>query len=325
MYRSSMSRVSSHLHVCYGYITAAATTMPPRPTPNLERSFVERYKIAHGLLLDDVPEAKKIFSDLLENPRLPLFIRTQCNSILAQLTNIDAAALYLLDARHVLSLLKESRSLDLPSPDPFGEDIRSMEHTLEEIERDIAYRREHPEEEDDLEAEDRDPKDHDPEAEDRSSEMDEPESFVAQLTAASENEEMLTPKAKPTTVHPPLALDEDEMMLDSVADQSDLPTLEKDEILLDTVADQPDLLVPEEDEMLLGSVADQYDLPAAVNFGELSLGESADDSDSATITSRSRSSSSRAASMSSATSFTDTDASEDSSSSPRTKKGRFQA
>ncbi|KAK1064348.1 hypothetical protein LTR12_006453 [Friedmanniomyces endolithicus] len=133
------------------------------------------------------------------------------------------------------------------------------------------------------------------------------------------------PKAKPTTVYPPLALEEDEMMLDSVADQSDLPTLEKDEILLDTVADQPDLPVPEEDEMLLGSVADQYDLPAAVNFGELSLGESADDSDSATITSRSRSSSSRAASMSSATSFTDTDASEDSSSSPRTKKGRFQA
>ncbi|KAK1094315.1 hypothetical protein LTR48_000614, partial [Friedmanniomyces endolithicus] len=294
---------------CCGYITAATTTMPPRPTPNLEHFFVEHYKTAHSLLLSDVPAAKRIFADLLENPRLPLFIRTQCNAILAQLTgDIGAADLYLLDARHVLGLFKESRSP--PSPDPLGADIRDMEESFEEIERDIAYRREHPEEEDDLEAEDRSP------------EMHEPDSVVAKVTAASDNEEMLTPKAKPTTVYPLLALDKDEMMLDSVADQSDLPKLEKDEMLLDAVTDQPDLPVPEEDEMLLGSVADQYDLPAAVDFGELSLGESVDDSDSATITSRSRSSS-RAASVSSATSYMDTDASDDSSSTPRRKKSRF--
>ena len=149
--------------------------MPPlHRDANLSRFFVARYTTAHDLLKTDEYAAERIYNELLHNPRLPLWIRIQCNVSLAFLDDdIETAATYARDARHVLELFKESRTR--PQPDSLQEKLKGLERWIGEAEQDIAYRREHPEEEDDEVEEEEEVKDEvleDAETEDEEVEME---------------------------------------------------------------------------------------------------------------------------------------------------------
>ncbi|KAK3116374.1 hypothetical protein LTR53_003344 [Teratosphaeriaceae sp. CCFEE 6253] len=124
--------------------------MPPRPYPNLERSIIDRYNAAQAFLATDAEAAERIFLELLNEPRLPLWIRTQCNVNLALLTDdLSAAPLYLLDARHALDLYEaanaESWSESVTS------NVANMKAAFTTVDDRIAYRLAHPEEEDEPE------------------------------------------------------------------------------------------------------------------------------------------------------------------------------
>lgn len=72
---------------------------------------------------------------------MALWMRTQCNLVLAQIADdIDAAVSYLADARTVLDIFKEDR---MHCPDP-KTNVQAMEASFEDVEQQIAYRREHP-------------------------------------------------------------------------------------------------------------------------------------------------------------------------------------
>lgn len=120
--------------------------MASRTVTNLERFLCERYNVAHDLLLTDPDGAERVLLTLLEEPRLPLWIRAQSNMNLAFLADdVDEAASHLNDARLILGLFKQRFVETL---DQHQAHIAAMEHAFDGAERDIAYRREHPEEED---------------------------------------------------------------------------------------------------------------------------------------------------------------------------------
>ena len=120
--------------------------MAPRLVTNFERFIHQRYEHAHALLASDPDGAETIFVELLEEPKLPLWTRTQCNACLAFLADdVHTASRYLADGRHVLDLYKQSRSEQLES---MQADLTAIEDSLDEAGRDIAYRKAHPEEED---------------------------------------------------------------------------------------------------------------------------------------------------------------------------------
>ncbi|KAK3074666.1 hypothetical protein LTR53_002744 [Teratosphaeriaceae sp. CCFEE 6253] len=126
--------------------------MPPRPTPNLERFIVDRYNAAQAFLHSDAEAAEKIFLELLNEPRLPLWIRTQCNVNSALLTDdLIAAPLYLLDARHTLELYEASNVAS--GSESVASNVANMHDAFKVVEDRIAYRLAHPEEEDEPEDE----------------------------------------------------------------------------------------------------------------------------------------------------------------------------
>ncbi|KAK4507238.1 hypothetical protein PRZ48_000973 [Zasmidium cellare] len=112
---------------------------------NFERWCQFRFKEAHRLLTDDAYAAEDRFMELLTEPRIPMWMRVQCNAVLASITDrADDAENYIEDARHVLDLFAEDR----PDPDPLGEKIVNMAKRLDEIEKEIEERRQHPWDED---------------------------------------------------------------------------------------------------------------------------------------------------------------------------------
>ncbi|KAK5712628.1 hypothetical protein LTR17_017881 [Elasticomyces elasticus] len=120
---------------------------PPHPYANLQRFLLGRYKTAYDLLSSDPVAAERIFIELLQEARLPIWVRIQCNGNLAFLADdISAAQSYLADARHTLSLFIEGRTP--PVPDPLEAGLQGIEDMFSEAQADIAYRLEHPEEED---------------------------------------------------------------------------------------------------------------------------------------------------------------------------------
>ena len=97
---------------------------------------IPRPLLTHALVCD------RIFVELLHEVILPLYMRAQCNSILACIADdVDAAESYLRNERHVLDLFEERQPRDME------ENIRAFRLTLDETAQDIRYRREHPEEE----------------------------------------------------------------------------------------------------------------------------------------------------------------------------------
>lgn len=116
------------------------TAMATRPITNLENYLNTRYNSAHDLLETDARAAERILLQLLNEPRLPLWKRAQCNMILACISE-GGGARYLEDARHVLALFKDSLSQE-PEP-PLQAKISAMEEKFNEIEQDIVHREEH--------------------------------------------------------------------------------------------------------------------------------------------------------------------------------------
>ncbi|KAI6821413.1 hypothetical protein KC367_g2437, partial [Hortaea werneckii] len=105
------------------------------PVTNLERLLVTRYQNAHELLETDVNSAEQELLSLLHEPRLPLWIRAQCNMLLAGLTEEYSEAMcYLRDARDSLSLFKETQDEVTPR-------MLQMEKDLDGIEAEIEERR----------------------------------------------------------------------------------------------------------------------------------------------------------------------------------------
>ncbi|KAI7331522.1 hypothetical protein KC315_g5094 [Hortaea werneckii] len=107
-----------------------------RPVTNLERFLVTRYRNAHELLETDVDAAEQELLSLLNEPRLPIWIRAQCNMLLAAITEeYNDAMRYLRDARTSLRLFRERQNEVTPR-------ILSMERDRDGIEEDIEKRKE---------------------------------------------------------------------------------------------------------------------------------------------------------------------------------------
>ncbi|KAI6825004.1 hypothetical protein KC340_g11352 [Hortaea werneckii] len=103
------------------------------PVTNLERFLVTRYKNAHELLETDVNSAEQELLSLLHEPRLPLWIRAQCNMLLAGLTEEYSEAMcYLRDARGSLSLFKETQDEVTPRMLQMEKDLDGLEVEIEE-------------------------------------------------------------------------------------------------------------------------------------------------------------------------------------------------
>ncbi|KAI7200850.1 hypothetical protein KC316_g4196 [Hortaea werneckii] len=103
------------------------------PVTNLERFLVTRYRNAHELLETDVAAAEQELLGLLNEPRLPLWIRAQCNMLLAGLTEEYSKAMcYLRDARGSLSLFKETQDEVTPRMLQMEKDLDGIEVEIEE-------------------------------------------------------------------------------------------------------------------------------------------------------------------------------------------------
>lgn len=75
--------------------------MPSRAHTNTYAFYKARYDHALEQLDEEGDAAERTFLDLLHHPQLPLYMRAQCNSILACIENdVDAAASYLRDGNH---------------------------------------------------------------------------------------------------------------------------------------------------------------------------------------------------------------------------------
>ncbi|KAI6890211.1 hypothetical protein KC325_g316 [Hortaea werneckii] len=106
------------------------------PVTNLERFLVTRYRSAHALLETDADAAEQALLVLLQEPRLPLWMRVQCNLILAGITeDYNEAMCYLRDARTSLRLFKERYDEETPL-------VLQMEEALDGIEVEIEERKE---------------------------------------------------------------------------------------------------------------------------------------------------------------------------------------
>ena len=106
------------------------------PITNLEVFLNTRYNTAHDLLATDVDAAERIFISLLQQSRLPLWKRAQCNLLLASIgSELTDAPAYLNDARHAFALYKEGR---VAQPDTAK--MTDMEERFDEVEKDIAER-----------------------------------------------------------------------------------------------------------------------------------------------------------------------------------------
>ncbi|KAI7552203.1 hypothetical protein KC331_g2047 [Hortaea werneckii] len=108
------------------------------PVTNLEHFLflVRRFNNAQGLLDTDVDAAEQELLGLLNEPRLPIRIRAQCNMLLAAITEEhNEATRYLRDARTSLRLFRERHSEATPR-------ILPMERDLDGIEEDIQKRKE---------------------------------------------------------------------------------------------------------------------------------------------------------------------------------------
>ncbi|KAI7197913.1 hypothetical protein KC316_g3664 [Hortaea werneckii] len=114
----------------------APRDLTTHPVSNLERFLVTRYRNAHELLETDVDAAEQELLGLLNEPRLPIWIRAQCNMLLAAITEeYNEAMRYLRDARTSLRLFRERQNEVTPR-------ILSMERDLDGIEEDIERRKE---------------------------------------------------------------------------------------------------------------------------------------------------------------------------------------
>ena len=111
--------------------------MPPRdlnthPVTNLERFLVTRYRNAHELLETDVDAAEHGLLSLLTEPRLPIWIRAQCNMLLAAITEEYGEAMrYLGDARPCLQLFRERHDEVTPRMLQMEKDLDGIEEEIE--------------------------------------------------------------------------------------------------------------------------------------------------------------------------------------------------
>ncbi|KAI7160084.1 hypothetical protein KC349_g3705 [Hortaea werneckii] len=108
------------------------------PVTNLEHFLflVRRFNDAQGLLDTDVDAAEQELLGLLNEPRLPIRIRAQCNMLLAAITEErNEATRYLRDARTSLRLFRGRHNEVTPR-------TLSMERDLDGIEEDIQKRKE---------------------------------------------------------------------------------------------------------------------------------------------------------------------------------------
>ncbi|KAK5678135.1 hypothetical protein LTS10_009304 [Elasticomyces elasticus] len=104
--------------------------MAQREVTNLDVYLNTHYNTAHDLLETDPEAAERMFASLLQNPLLPLWKRTQCNGILACISeDPDEALLYLNDGRLVLA------------------DIAAMKQHFDEQEQELKQRRDNATEE----------------------------------------------------------------------------------------------------------------------------------------------------------------------------------
>ncbi|KAI7258652.1 hypothetical protein KC343_g5129 [Hortaea werneckii] len=112
--------------------------MPPRnlnthPVTNLERLLVTRYRNAHELLETDVDAAEQGLLSLLNEPRLPIWMRAQCNMLLAGITEEYGEAMrYLGDARTSLQLFRERHDEVTPRMLQMEKDLDGIEEEIEE-------------------------------------------------------------------------------------------------------------------------------------------------------------------------------------------------
>ncbi|KAI7212786.1 hypothetical protein KC333_g6931 [Hortaea werneckii] len=114
----------------------APRDLAAHPVTNLERFLVTRYRNAHELLETDVEAGEQELLGLLNEPRLPTWIRAQCNMVLAAITeDYNEAMRFLRDARTSLRLFRERHNEVTPR-------ILSMERDLDGIEGDIEKRKE---------------------------------------------------------------------------------------------------------------------------------------------------------------------------------------
>ncbi|KAI7223816.1 hypothetical protein KC343_g7396 [Hortaea werneckii] len=112
--------------------------MPPRnlnthPVTNLERFLVTRYRNAHELLETDVDAAEQGLLSLLTEPRLPIWMRAQCNMLLAAITEEYSEAMsFLRDARTSLQLFRERHDEVTPRMLQMEKDLDGIEEEIEE-------------------------------------------------------------------------------------------------------------------------------------------------------------------------------------------------
>ncbi|KAK5722732.1 hypothetical protein LTR15_005965 [Elasticomyces elasticus] len=113
--------------------------MAQREVTNLEVYLNTRYNTAHDLLETDAEAAERMFVSLLQNPHLPLWKRTQCNGILACISEDPNEALsYLHDARYVLGLFEERLAI---VTEPWTAKIAAMKQQFDEQEQELKQRR----------------------------------------------------------------------------------------------------------------------------------------------------------------------------------------
>lgn len=105
---------------------------------NLEHYLNYHFDWAHHMLQTDVDRAECMFIKLLRYPYLPLWKRTQCNFVLASISEETSDAIrYLADARHMLSLYEQGCNA---RPDPLEAKILKMHEQLDKVSRQIAER-----------------------------------------------------------------------------------------------------------------------------------------------------------------------------------------
>ncbi|KAI7282254.1 hypothetical protein KC345_g3602 [Hortaea werneckii] len=103
------------------------------PVTNLERFLVTRYRNAHELLETDVDAAEQGLLSLLTEPRLPTWIRAQCNMLLAAITEEYSEAMgFLRDARTSLQLFRERHDEATPRMLQMEKDLDGIEVEIEE-------------------------------------------------------------------------------------------------------------------------------------------------------------------------------------------------
>lgn len=118
-----------------GQLTMAQRDLITQPITNTERFLNTKYSNAHALLQTDADTAETLLLELLQEPRLPLWKRAQCNMILASISEDYATArAYLVDARDVLDLYHAATPED-------ASQVEAMKHDIAQVAEDVELLR----------------------------------------------------------------------------------------------------------------------------------------------------------------------------------------